>query len=74
MYFDAILTRSATMQAILCSARLVASTKVNVLITGESATGKEWVAKAIHQSSPRKQHPFITVNCAALGALSVVAE
>ncbi len=66
MYFDAILTRSATMQAILCSARLVASTKVNVLITGESATGKEWVAKAIHQSSPRKQHPFITVNCAAL--------
>lgn len=66
MYFDTILTRSATMQAILCSARLVASTKVNVLITGESGTGKEWVAKAIHQSSPRKQHPFITVNCAAL--------
>lgn len=66
MYFDAILTRSATMQAILCSARLVASTDVNVLITGESGTGKELVAKAIHHSSPRKQRPFITVNCAAL--------
>lgn len=66
MYFDAILTRSATMQAILCSARLVASTDVNVLITGESGTGKELVAKAIHHSSPRKQREFITVNCAAL--------
>ncbi|HPY39949.1 MAG TPA: sigma 54-interacting transcriptional regulator, partial [Thiolinea sp.] len=58
MYFDALLTRSATMQAILCSARLVASTKVNVLITGESGTGKELVAKAIHHSSLRKQRPF----------------
>lgn len=66
MYFDAILTRSATMQAILCAARLVASTNVNVLITGESGTGKELVAKAIHHTSPRKQQPFITVNCAAL--------
>lgn len=66
MHFDAILTHSATMQAILCSARLVASTAVNVLITGESGTGKELVAKAIHQSSPRPQQSFITVNCAAL--------
>lgn len=66
MYFDAILTRSATMQAILCSARLVASTHVNVLITGESGTGKELVAQAIHQSSLRKQQAFITINCAAL--------
>lgn len=66
MHFDTILTRSATMQAILCAARLVASTQVTVLITGESGTGKELVAKAIHQSSPRKNQPFITVNCAAL--------
>lgn len=66
MYFDAILTRSATMQAILCAARLVSSTQVTVLITGESGTGKELVARAIHQTSSRKNHAFITVNCAAL--------
>jgi transcriptional regulator with PAS, ATPase and Fis domain len=66
MFFDAILTQSPTMQAILCSARLIASTDVNVLITGESGTGKELVAKAIHQSSHRQQQAFITVNCAAL--------
>lgn len=66
MYFDAILTHSTTMQAILCAARLVASTHVTVLITGESGTGKELVAKAIHQSSSRKHQAFITINCAAL--------
>lgn len=66
MYFDAILTRSATMQAILCAARLVSSTQVTVLITGESGTGKELVARAIHQTSSRKNQAFITVNCAAL--------
>lgn len=66
MYFDAILTRSATMQATLCAARLVSSTQVTVLITGESGTGKELVAQAIHYSSSHKTQPFITVNCAAL--------
>ncbi|TXH69147.1 MAG: AAA family ATPase [Thiothrix sp.] len=66
MYFDAILTRSATMQAILCAARLVSSTQVTVLITGESGTGKELVARAIHQTSSRKNQAFIIVNCAAL--------
>ena len=66
MYFDAILTRSATMQATLCAARLVSCTQVTVLITGESGTGKELVAQAIHYSSSHKTQPFITVNCAAL--------
>lgn len=44
----------------------VAQTKSTVLITGETGTGKEFVAHAIHQSSPRSHHPFIRLNCAAI--------
>jgi len=44
----------------------VSQTNVNVLITGESGTGKEVVAVAIHRNSPRKNGPFVPVNCAAL--------
>jgi DNA-binding NtrC family response regulator len=44
----------------------VAPTKATILLQGESGTGKELVARAIHEQSPRREHPFITINCAAM--------
>jgi formate hydrogenlyase transcriptional activator len=45
---------------------MVARTRATVLLTGESGTGKDMVARAIHQASPRRDRPMVTVNCAAL--------
>lgn len=66
MQFDNILTKSPIMEAVLRSAHLIAQTDASVLITGETGTGKELVAHAMHEVSPRRNKPFITVNCAAL--------
>ena len=61
-----IIGRSPAMQECLETLRLAAPSAATVLITGESGTGKELIAKALHENSPRKDHPLITVNCAAL--------
>jgi two-component system response regulator PilR (NtrC family) len=52
----------------------VAPTKTNILVTGESGTGKELVAKAIHYNSPRKEKPFVTLNCGAIPETLIESE
>jgi two-component system response regulator PilR (NtrC family) len=64
--FDNFIGKSEPMNKIFSLIRQVAETTSTVLITGESGTGKELVAKAVHYSSPRKNGPFVTVNCGAL--------
>ncbi len=64
--FDSIVGRSPQMENVFERVRQVAPTKANVLIQGETGTGKELIAKAIHFNSPRRRKPFIAVNCGAL--------
>jgi len=61
-----IIYRSAVMAALMEKSRLVAVSDCSVLITGSTGTGKELLAKAIHDASPRREHPFVSVNCSAI--------
>jgi two-component system response regulator GlrR len=61
-----IISRSAVMESLLGQAKMVANSDVSVFIQSESGTGKELLAKAIHKASPRRDKPFIAVNCAAI--------
>ncbi len=61
-----IITRSALMDERLGQAHMVAGTDTRLLITGESGTGKELLAQAIHNASPRRAKPFVTVNCSGM--------
>ncbi len=58
--------RCAAMEAVFEAIRRVAPTDANVLVTGETGTGKELAARAVHELSPRNRGPFVAVNCAAL--------
>jgi len=64
--FEEIVGRSAALKRILGQVELVAPTNATVLILGETGTGKELVARAVHRVSPRRERPFITLNCAAI--------
>ncbi|ABE49179.1 MULTISPECIES: sigma 54-interacting transcriptional regulator [Methylobacillus] len=61
-----IITRSPQMENLLGQAKLMAVSDASVFIQGESGTGKELLARAIHQASPRRDKPFIAINCGAI--------
>ncbi|MFY9218255.1 MAG: sigma 54-interacting transcriptional regulator, partial [Tepidanaerobacteraceae bacterium] len=63
---DFIVGKNPKMQKVLQISQKAAGVISNVLITGESGTGKEVVARYIHKNSPRKNKPFVAVNCAAI--------
>ncbi|WP_411830328.1 two-component system response regulator GlrR [Pantoea anthophila] len=63
---EAIVTRSPLMLRLLEQAHMVAQSDVSVLINGQSGTGKEMLAQAIHVASPRNGKPFVAINCGAL--------
>jgi two-component system, NtrC family, response regulator GlrR len=63
---ERIVYRSALMQELLEQAEMVAQSDVTVFISGETGTGKEVLARAIHDASPRASHAFIGVNCGAI--------
>jgi two-component system NtrC family response regulator len=64
--FENIIGVSARMQAVFATLRTVAGSDATVLITGETGTGKELVARALHHNSARRDGPFVAVNCAAI--------
>lgn len=64
--FEGMFGTSPQMQTVFSSIRKVATTDASVLILGESGTGKEMVAMAIHRRSPRKDGPFVAINCSAI--------
>ena len=64
--FDNIIGRSAAMREIFHTVERVAPTRATVLLAGESGVGKDMIARAIHQHSPRKNHAFVKINCTAL--------
>jgi two-component system response regulator GlrR len=63
---QAIVSRSICMAELLAEAKMVAASDASVLICGESGSGKELLAQAIHQASPRAAKPFVAVNCSAI--------
>jgi PAS domain S-box-containing protein len=64
--FEEVVGSSSSLKAVLDSVRIVAPADSTVLIQGETGTGKEMIARAIHKLSPRKDQAFVKVNCAAI--------
>lgn len=71
---DNVVGKSRRMQEVFSEAHQVAPTRATVLLRGESGTGKEVIARAIHELSPRKNSPFVKINCAALSETLLESE
>ncbi len=69
-----IIGKSAPMKALMDMLAMVAPSEATVLISGESGTGKELIARSLHDNSSRKDHPLVTVNCAALAESLLESE
>lgn len=69
-----VITHSHVMETLLSELELVAESDASVLICGESGSGKEVVARAIHRASPRRDGPFVAINCAAVPAELLESE
>jgi transcriptional regulator with GAF, ATPase, and Fis domain len=74
MVIPDLIGASAKFQAVLEDVRVVAPTDCSVLVQGETGTGKEVIAHAIHDSSPRQKGPFVALNCAAIPAALLESE
>jgi two-component system NtrC family response regulator len=72
--FESIIGRAKSLLRVLDQASRVAQRDTTVLIQGETGTGKELLARAIHHNSPRKNHPFITINCGSIPKELVESE
>lgn len=69
-----VVTASAAMERLLAEARLAAQSEAPLLILGESGTGKEVLARAVHRASPRRDYPFVAINCGAIPAELLESE
>jgi two-component system response regulator AtoC len=72
--FGNIIGKSKEMNRVFRTIEQIAGTKTTVLITGDSGTGKELVAKAVHYNSPRGTKPFVAINCAAIPESLIESE
>jgi two-component system response regulator PilR (NtrC family) len=72
--FEGILGRSRPMRDLFQLLETVAGTSSTILVTGETGTGKELVARAIHHNSVRRAHRFVAINCAAIPETLLEAE
>jgi two-component system response regulator HydG len=72
--FEGVIGNSLAMNKVITRLRLVSPSPATVLILGENGTGKELVARAIHNNSPRKHKPFVALNCASLSESILESE